>query len=215
MIQLPRCPLCQTDTPAEHYHQDRKLEYLQCPRCHLVYVHPSNLPSKDVEKLEYSLHENSADDEGYVRFLSRLLHPLQPYLSKQVSVIDFGCGPEPVLAQLMEQKGAEVALYDPFFANRPENLTRQYHIITCTEAIEHFHQPHKEWALWLKMLKPNGMLAIMTKRVIDKTRFAQWHYKNDPTHVSFFSEVTFTYLAEQHGFIVEFPSNDVVFMKKV
>ena len=76
MTQLPRCPLCLTDTPAEHYHQDRKREYLQCPRCHLVYVHPSNLPSKDVEKLEYSLHENSADDEGYVRFLSRLLHPL-------------------------------------------------------------------------------------------------------------------------------------------
>lgn len=215
MIQISHCPLCQTDTHAEHYHRDRKREYLKCPRCYLVYVHPSSLPAKDVEKLEYSLHENSAEDEGYVKFLSRLLDPLKPYLSEQVDVIDFGCGPAPVLAQLMELEGPEVALYDPFFAYYPENLTKQYDIITCTEAIEHFHQPHKEWALWLKMLRPNGMLAIMTKRVIDKTRFAQWHYKNDPTHVSFFSEDTFAYLAEQHGFIVEYPCNDVVFMKKV
>lgn len=215
MIQISHCPLCQTDTHAEHYHRDRKREYLKCPRCYLVYVHPSSLPAKDVEKLEYSFHENSAEDEGYVKFLSRLLDPLKPYLSEQVDVIDFGCGPAPVLAQLMELEGPEVALYDPFFAYYPENLTKQYDIITCTEAIEHFHQPHKEWALWLKMLRPNGMLAIMTKRVIDKTRFAQWHYKNDPTHVSFFSEDTFAYLAEQHGFIVEYPCNDVVFMKKV
>lgn len=215
MIQISHCPLCQTDTHAEHYHRDRKREYLKCPRCYLVYVDPSSLPAKDVEKLEYSLHENSAEDEGYVKFLSRLLDPLKPYLSEQVDVIDFGCGPAPVLAQLMELEGPEVALYDPFFAYYPENLTKQYDIITCTEAIEHFHQPHKEWALWLKMLRPNGMLAIMTKRVIDKTRFAQWHYKNDPTHVSFFSEDTFAYLAEQHGFIVEYPCNDVVFMKKV
>jgi len=209
------CPLCDYSNSPSLYHQDNRRRYHQCLRCQLVFVDPLYLPASNVEKAEYELHQNSSHDEGYVRFLDKLLSPLSLYFEPNMDVLDFGCGPGPVLGELMAKKGMNVKLYDPFFAHYPENLDQRYDIITCTEAIEHFHTPSIEWQCWLNILKPKGILGIMTKRVIDKQRFATWHYKNDPTHVSFFSEATFRYLALRDGFSVEFPTNDVVLMKKL
>lgn len=209
------CPLCDYSNSPSLYHQDNRRRYHQCLRCQLVFVDPLYLPASNVEKAEYELHQNSSHDEGYIRFLDKLLSPLSLYFEPNMDVLDFGCGPGPVLGELMAKKGMNVKLYDPFFAHYPENLDQGYDIITCTEAIEHFHTPSIEWQCWLNILKPKGILGIMTKRVIDKQRFATWHYKNDPTHVSFFSEATFRYLALRDGFSVEFPTNDVVLMKKL
>ncbi|NDV90890.1 methyltransferase domain-containing protein [Alteromonas sp. 345S023] len=209
------CPLCDYSNSPSLYHQDNRRRYHQCLRCQLVFVDPLYLPASNVEKAEYELHQNSSHDEGYIRFLDKLLSPLSLYFEPNMDVLDFGCGPGPVLGELMAKKGMNVKLYDPFFAHYPENLDQGYDIITCTEAIEHFHTPSIEWQCWLNILKPKGILGIMTKRVIDKQRFASWHYKNDPTHVSFFSEATFRYLALRDGFSVEFPTNDVVLMKKL
>ncbi len=66
----------------------------------------------------------------------------------------------------------------------------------------------------MELLKPGGWLGIMTKRVLDVQRFANWHYKNDPTHVSFFSVETFSWLAKTHNLNVIFPANDIVLMQK-
>jgi len=55
----------------------------------------------------------------------------------------------------------------------------------------------------------------MTKRVLDKARFENWHYKNDITHVSFFSEATFRFLGQRDGLDVAFPADDVVLLKKI
>ncbi|WP_232368331.1 class I SAM-dependent methyltransferase [Alteromonas sp. MB-3u-76] len=180
-----------------------------------MFVSPEFLPSTGAEKSEYDKHENSFEDDGYRTFLKKLLTPLSIYIKPSSSALDFGCGPAPVLAELLKEKGLEVSIYDPFYANNIEVLEQSFDVITCTEAIEHFHQPAKEWSLFNSMLKPNGILAIMTKRVLSKERFKQWHYKNDPTHVSFFSEATFNYLAQRDTFSVEFPSSDVVLMKKL
>lgn len=107
-----------------------------------------------------------------------------------------------------------MAVWDPFFAPDPAPLQQQYDFISCTEAIEHFVQPSNEWALWLKLLKSSGTLAIMTKRYTTAEAFAVWHYKNDPTHVSFFSERTFLYLAQRDGFSTNFAANDVVILQR-
>jgi hypothetical protein len=54
----------------------------------------------------------------------------------------------------------------------------------------------------------------MTKQVIDRTSFASWHYKNDPTHISFFSQATFSYLAEVWGASPEYMGDDVIILRK-
>ena len=211
------CPLCKIPDRSRFYFEDKKRQYVMCSQCSLVYVKPEFLPDKNSELSEYQLHENNIEDDGYRRFLQRLLAPLirNIQLHSSTTAIDFGCGPAPVLATMLAQHNVTVSIYDPFFFPDNRVLNQQYDIIMCSEAIEHFHYPHKEWAMWQNMLKPNGTIAIMTKRVIDKNRFSTWHYKNDPTHVSFFSEATFRFLAERDGYTLEIPANDVVLMKKV
>ena len=212
------CPLCRSTNKSIQYHTDKKRDYLQCSQCDLVYVSPEFLPSKRVEKQEYDLHENSFEDEGYRKFLRKVLTPLTPFIKNAQNTalvgLDFGCGPAPLLASMLEAEGVKMSTYDPFYANHLSVLEQRYDVVTCTEAIEHFHAPHVEWSLFNKLVASGGGLAIMTKRVLDKARFANWHYKNDVTHVSFFSEATFRYLADRDGYDVMFPASDVVIMRK-
>jgi len=67
--------------------------------------------------------------------------------------------------------------------------------------------------LW-SCLKPSGVLGIMTKRVIDQEAFSRWHYKDDLTHVCFYSTETFQWLAAQWHATVTFSGNDVVLLMK-
>lgn len=209
----PKCPLCLSDS-TQAYHRDRKRDYWHCQRCKLVYVSPELLPSYVQEKAEYDLHQNNFDDPGYRQFLQRAFEPLRQKLVSSDKGLDFGCGPTPVLAAMFQDAGFETSFYDPIYFPDPNLLNHQYDFITCTEAIEHFHQPRKEWLLLQQLLKPGGWLVVMTKRVIDQQKFATWHYKNDPTHVIFFSCETFNWLAQQYQMQVEFPTNDVVVLRK-
>ncbi|MDF2179741.1 class I SAM-dependent methyltransferase [Aliiglaciecola sp. CAU 1673] len=180
-----------------------------------MFVAPEDRLTAEEEKRLYDLHVNHPGDEGYLRFLSRLVSPLQARLGDQSHGLDFGCGPCPVLAMELETHGHKVAYFDPFYFPDHRLLETQYDFITCTEAIEHFFAPGRVWQQWLAMLRPMGLLAIMTKRVISLERFQSWHYKNDPTHVCFFSENTFTWLAQSYDLTVSFPSADVVIFQKL
>lgn len=212
IVRMHTCPLCRAEQSAFFY-RDARRSYFRCHRCALVFVEPGALLAPAAEQAVYAQHQNHPDDPGYRRFLSRLAEPLAAKLASPQSGLDFGCGPGPTLSLLLEQKGHRMALYDPYFAPHPQVLTQRYDFITCTEAIEHFYQPAREWALWLQLLKPGGWLAIMTKRVLDPARFAQWHYKNDPTHVSFFATETFAYLAERDQLALEVVGDDVVLLQ--
>ena len=168
------------------------------------------------EKAQYDLHQNQLDDPGYRKFLSRLSVPLLSSLTpEQNTGLDFGCGPGPLLAKMLSEAGKQMQVWDPFYAPEPKALQQKYHFVSCTEAIEHFINPAKEWSLWLDLLLPEAVLALMTKRYTDQSSFTNWHYKNDPTHVSFFSSKTFAYLAERDGFLLEIIGPDVILLQKI
>jgi predicted TPR repeat methyltransferase len=94
------------------------------------------------------------------------------------------------------------------------SLTRQYDFITATEVVEHLATPGEVLGERVAQLDRGGYLGLMTKRVASQEAFARWHYINDPTHVSFFSEATFRWWAADQGLIVEFTGNDVVIFRK-
>ena len=209
------CPLCHSHN-TEFYCEDSRREYFSCLVCHLVFVPSAFLPDYAREKQEYDLHENNAGDQGYRTFLSRALNPVVANVATGAHGLDFGCGPTPVLANMLVENGFSMDVFDPIYA-KSERLLNNHHFydfITCTEAIEHFHNPAKELAVLHSLLKGNGLLVIMTKRVESKERFVTWHYKNDITHVCFFSEETFHYIGESMGFNVFFSGKDVVLLKK-
>ena len=213
MSEAP-CPLCKhVNTPL--FHQDKRLCYFQCQQCFLVFADPVSRLSAEDELAQYQLHNNDINDAGYRQFLQRLATPLLQHLAASgLDGLDFGCGPGPLLAKMLSEAGQNMAVWDPFFAPDSAALNRQYDFISCTEAIEHFVQPATEWQLWRALLKPGGTLAIMTKRYTDAAAFANWHYKLDPTHVSFFCEATFEFLAQRDGFSVKFAAKDVVLLQQ-
>ncbi|WP_321533091.1 class I SAM-dependent methyltransferase [uncultured Desulfuromonas sp.] len=207
------CPLCQSGGSVL-FGEDRRRCYWRCPCCRLVFVARHDLPTSHEEKAEYDLHENTPDDDGYRRFLSRLFNPLQQRLTDHALGLDFGCGPGPTLSVMASESGLQMKLYDPFYAPDHSVLAQRYDFITATEVVEHLHRPGAELDRLWDLLQPGGILAIMTKLVIDQQAFTTWHYKNDRTHVRFFSRQTFHWLAEKWQAQLAFIDKDVIFLRK-
>lgn len=211
MSAAVRCPLCDHED-VEHYLEDRLRSYLHCLRCELVFVSPRHRPTLEQERAEYDLHQNAVDDPGYRRFLSRLAGPLLERIPASARGLDFGCGPGPALAAMLEEAGHPVALYDPYYYPDRAVLQPGYDFICATEVVEHLHQPGVELDRLWRLLATGGVLGIMTKLVRDRDAFAGWHYKNDPTHVCFFSRRTWQWWAAAHGAQLEIIGADVILL---
>lgn len=207
------CPLC-GGHDSEPFHRDQRRAYLRCGRCALVFVPPAYYLDRAAELAEYQRHENDPADPGYRRFLSRLAEPLLVRVAAGARGLDFGCGPGPALAQMLAEAGCEVSLYDSFFHPDPGALAGTYDFITATEVVEHLHQPGQELARLWSLLRPGGWLAVMTKLVLDADAFARWHYKNDPTHVCFFSRESWHWWAAQQQCEPGFHGADVILVQK-
>ena len=210
---LVRCPVCLEGKPGA-FRQVGKQVYLRCPVCQATIMAPESRLTAEQEKQVYELHDNDPEDPGYRRFLSRLAEPLIKRLPVGAEGLDFGCGPGPALALMFREAGFETALYDPFFHPDPTVLAASYDFITCTEVVEHLYQPAEVFHQLDSLLKPGGWLGIMTCFQTDDARFDNWHYRRDPTHVMFYREATFQWLADRYGWHLEIPRKDVVLLQK-
>ncbi|MCG2581624.1 MAG: class I SAM-dependent methyltransferase [Marinobacter sp.] len=175
---------------------------------------PVHWLTPEQEREIYDLHDNDPDDPGYQRFLSRLATPLLDRLPEGSRGLDFGCGPGPALARMMEAAGMRVSLYDPFFHPEPTVLDQCYDFVACTEVVEHLHRPHEVFLELNRLMKPGGWLGVMTCFQTDDSKFANWHYRRDPTHVVFYREATMAWLADSLGWTMEVPVKDVVLFRK-
>jgi hypothetical protein len=115
---------------------------------------------------------------------------------------------------MLEGQGHQLALFDIYYADNPLLLQGSYDFITGTEVVEHLSSPRQELDRLWAMIRPGGYLGLMTKLVKDQQSFMGWHYKNDPTHISFFSVATFNYLADTWGAQVDYIANDVIIFRK-
>ena len=202
------CPLC--SAKSTFYTKDKKRSYQQCLNCDLVFVPDDFILSEEKEKAEYDFHENDPQDPGYRKFLSRIFDPISELAKPPAKGLDFGCGPGPALYQMFEEAGYKMSLYDPYYFPDKEPLSSTYDFITSTEVIEHVRIPDKVFDKLFEMLSDNGTLGLMTKMVLSKEAFQNWHYKNDPTHIRFYSRKTFDLVAEKYSRKAQFIGNDVI-----
>jgi len=201
------------------YHSDKVRDYLHCLTCDLVFVPRAQHLSAGAEKVYYDLHENQPDDPGYRRFLDRLFRPLNQRLPANATGLDFGCGPGPTLSRMFTEAGHEMAVFDLHYAPDETVLPGSYDFITLSEVAEHLAEPGRELDRLWDSLHPGGWLGVMTKRVRDRDAFKTWHYITDPTHVSYFSEATFRWLAAHWSGMgptaaLTIVGNDVVLINK-
>ncbi|MEW7280790.1 methyltransferase domain-containing protein [Aquimarina sp. 2201CG1-2-11] len=82
----------------------------------------------------------------------------------------------------------------PIFVQTKTFLKKRYVYIVCFEVMEHFYNPAKEFGLLKSLLLPNGTLYCKTKLYNSMINFTTWWYKNDPTHVFFYSNSTLLWI---------------------
>lgn len=213
MSELAQCPVCRASRLLP-FRRVGDHVYLRCPNCEATVMAAESRLTAEKEKNIYELHDNDPADAGYRRFLSKLAEPLMAQLPEGARGLDFGCGPGPALAQMFTEAGFDMALYDPFFHPDLAALDGRYDFITCTEVVEHLHQPAEVLDQLDGLLKSGGWLGIMTCFQTDDDRFDNWHYRRDPTHVVFYREATFQWLAEHYGWRLKIPHKDVVLLQK-
>ena len=187
--------------------------FLECERCSLLFKSANFFPTAAKEKARYLLHENNVDDLNYQQFVSPIVNVITKEHSHDNKGLDFGAGTGPVIAKLLKDKGYNISLYDPFF--HPDNsvLSEKYDFIICCEVMEHFHNPRKEFELLRKLLNPNGSLYCMTQLIPKKSDFKSWNYRNDPTHVVFYSEKSINWIKEHFGFSEVTVNNRLIVFK--
>lgn len=188
--------------------------YFRCGRCAATQMSPADLPDPCAEAARYRQHHNEPEDEGYRRFLGRLAEPLLARLKPGCEGLDYGCGPGPLLARMLRGAGQRMSLYDPVFAPDPALLSRRYDFITASEVAEHFHKPAEEFDRLAGLLKPGGILALMTCFQTHDAAFPTWHYVRDFTHVVFYREETLRRIAADRNLRVEIPQKDLAFFFK-
>jgi hypothetical protein len=64
------------------------------------------------------------------------------------------------------------------------------------------------------LLAPRALLAVMTEVHPGPDPFAGWHYRRDPTHVAFYSNRTFAWIADAWSWTVELLDRRVVLFRK-
>lgn len=209
------CPLCEQQDSVFFFTDPKNYQhtYHRCPHCDLVFVIPTCRLSHDAEKSRYDMHHND-NSQHYIDFLSRLAVPTLQHLPPRCHGLDFGSGKSQAMADLFRQAGHHCDCYDIFYYPDPTLLQRQYDFIIASEVIEHLYHPKTIIEQWLSLLKPDGILAIMTGfRPTDK-QFPDWWYKNDPTHVGLFSIKTFDYLQKTYPLQCLKQGNNLVIFKQ-
>ena len=211
------CPLCLCEGGTLFFTSRQKnleRDYFHCESCDLVFVPTEFHVSAFAARERYLTHDNDPDNVDYRRFLSRLWDELRAHLPEGARGLDYGAGPGPALAAMIEEDGYSAALYDPLFHPDETVLADTYDFITCTETIEHFATPRADFLQLHRLLVPGGRLGIMTDMLEDKGGFADWYYHRDPTHVVFYTRRTFRWIGEWLGLEVGFPRGRVVLLRK-
>ncbi|MCL1117912.1 methyltransferase domain-containing protein [Shewanella aestuarii] len=206
------CPLCTHQV--RFFIQDKKRAFYTCPECGIVIADPKSHLMPNIEKQRYGRAPKSAKQRQLSQFIMPLLEQINQQQAGALSGLNFGRLLDLQCLQKIEQSGHSVNQYDPFFAADHRVLQKSYDFVCSYKVFEHFRNPSKEWQLLTRLVKPGGWLAISTPLLTDLNHFDKWHYKNNPTHVSFYQQQTFEYLAENSEFTLLFASQALILMQK-
>lgn len=209
------CPLCDSSL-INQFAFDKRRSFLQCQDCGMVFVSRSELLSLDDEKARYDLHDNSYENEGYVKYLSGMVDEIEGLNILNPRILDFGCGKEAVLEKILKENNYDCFSYDPVY-NIGNNwiLDNNYDVIIVCEVIEHIYDISGSVELIKNLLTFDGYLILRTEILLDNINFSTWWYKEDPTHVNFFTPQAIKTLAQKIELdIIQLNGNIVLMHKK-
>ncbi len=219
------CPLCNSKHVEAFRHSHIKqsaecLAYL-CVICDLIFKDPADHLDWSEQKQRYDTHSNQLGDAGYEKFLGQLVGPLLAALAlgsselskNQLRGLDWGSGPSNVLQQLIQRENLKMEIYDPVY--QPKFPVGLFDFITCTEVVEHFQNPAQSFQEIDRLLKVGGLFAGLTSFHQGAKHFENWWYARDTTHVVFYSEKTFQWIAKNWSYEILQLSSPIFVFKKI
>lgn len=206
------CRLCSHEMV--YFATTRKRDYYRCPHCDSIQLKESHILPFNHERAVYDTHNNDIHDQGYQNFVSPITNYILNNINPNMQGLDFGAGPGPVIYTLLNKENYHINLYDPHYHPNNHVLNQQYDYIFACEVIEHFNQPRQTFDLLEELIKENGCWIFMTNVYDDSIDFHQWHYKNDETHVIFYTKKTLEYLKDLYGWKELNIDNRLIIYKK-
>ncbi|MBU3956308.1 class I SAM-dependent methyltransferase [bacterium] len=175
--------------------------YFICGCCGVVFLERSRVVSPEEEKERYLKHTNGTDEPGYTGMLDEFIKVcVAPFAGEGSFILDYGSGPEPLLARFLEGRGYKTDTYDPFFAPEKKFEFEKYGAVTAVEVLEHMKDPLGEIKIIADILKPGGIFAGRTMFLPqEEKKFANWWYRFDITHITFYSPQSLAHIAEAAG----------------
>jgi len=168
--------------------EDKRRSFWLCGECGLVSVPGRYWLSVDDERARYDLHDNNISNDGYVKFLTQTANVVGATALGRPSmrVLDFGCGENAVLCQLLNNIGIDCHGYDPLYQQSLSDINT-YNIIVLCEVIEHLRDINAELELINTLLHNGGIIIIRTQIYDAPSSFPSWWYAQDMTHINFFN----------------------------
>lgn len=198
---LNECIICGSET-REIYNRTFKVKYRHCGNCEFISKDPADWISEEEELKIYNRHNNSIEDPRYVAFFKDFIDSaVVPFLSKGRRGFDFGSGPSPVLATILERDyGFKMDIYDLYFSPNEVFKGKKYNLITSTEVFEHLAEPVKYFRMLSGYLEDDGLLSVMTLfHPQDHQQFLDWYYMRDMSHISFYTVRTMQVISDLVG----------------
>ncbi len=199
------CRICHN--PAQLVFEDVR-PFFACNVCGLIFS-DCLISAEAVEKHYRDQYSNTFDwikeANGFVEWL-RNMGSAVPLMS--LSILDYGSG-SGLLTEAFRKIGFKVDCYEPMVHgefNR-ESYSEAYDVIILNEVVEHLEDINKTLDIVYSVLAVNGAVFIktlLTDQLINdpekfKESFKHWWYKDDPTHISFFSFLTIDYICHDRG----------------
>jgi hypothetical protein len=192
-----KCPLCSTLDSFILHHDVLGRKLFECAECRLVFADGSHRPDAVQEMNRYLQHNNSLDNPDYLNYIESKLGKVIHLADEGSKICDYGSGPANALNHILSSGGYTCHSYDPFF--NPNFPVGKVDFIIAIESAEHFFHVHDEFARMNELIDKNGKIAVFTSLWNEKTDFSSWHYARDITHVSFYHQQTFKWIASAFG----------------
>jgi 2-polyprenyl-3-methyl-5-hydroxy-6-metoxy-1,4-benzoquinol methylase len=209
-----KCPLCGT-AGSKLFLEEKHRSYYHCNSCDIIFVPEKYHLSPDGEAQRYALHDNSIDNAEYVKYLSEIVPVIKNLKTRGLRVLDFGCGIKAVLGKLFQIEGINCDSYDPLYSLGTECAAKHYDVLVLNEVVEHLRNPVGEIEMMKRMLGRDGKLILRTSIYPSKEGFHAWWYKEDMTHINFFSLESLSVFARKLGLRrVERVTNNIFILQR-